>query len=337
MPLLMLTSCHPSARRRGFSLIELSVVIAIVAVTVTLGLEMAASYAGRNAYDTARSNIASADAALREFVRINGRLPCPADPALTPISTRYGIEDCTLAALAAPVGGGVVPGAVPFRTLNVSIESSVDGFGNKLNYYVTKNLMFAGTGKGQFGHADASNPVSDQGLAGIEIRTGRLEEPCTNNCSALTDLRTSASPVPPFSVPYPKLPLPIVALPPHIYVKASIPARVANMLATPPFLGDNGKPVTLGAAYAIFSNGADGRGAYPRNSGTPNTCFVNPSSPISDLQIDSKNCSKFTSPASWNSARQIPQHVLYDSRFSNGTDPANYFDDVLLWRPKEDL
>ena len=75
-------------RDKGFSLVELTIVLVIVAL-LTSGLLLGIS-AQRNAAENvdAQRQLENIREALLGFAMANGRLPCPADPALT-----SGIED----------------------------------------------------------------------------------------------------------------------------------------------------------------------------------------------------------------------------------------------------
>ena len=68
-------------RARGFSLVELSIVLVIVALIGGLFTSMFMGlYDGQRATIT-RNKLAAIDAALVSFAAVNKRLPCPADGA----------------------------------------------------------------------------------------------------------------------------------------------------------------------------------------------------------------------------------------------------------------
>lgn len=188
--------CNKKALQRqrlaAFSLVELSVVLAILAVVATFGLEGAANFINRANAQVSRDNVTLVDEALKNYFRVWGRLPCPASLNLAPSSTSYGLENCSIAVASgtgAFGGGGIIVGAVPFRQLNLPMSISLDGWTNKINYAVTKNLTVAGTGAGQFGKTyTAAAIASTDGIGGIEVRTGILEEPCvTAKCQVVTN------------------------------------------------------------------------------------------------------------------------------------------------------
>lgn len=293
---------HARVRHRlGFSLVELSVVIAIIGVVAAFGLEASAIFVNRSAGNTTKERLVALDEAISRFYSIYGRLPCPAVISQAPTHASYGLEDCTISVWTVDaeytdlIGGGLMSGAVPFRTLNLPRFYAIDGFYNKINYVVTKNLTVAGTGSDTFGYFDGTDAttLSHSGVGGIEIRSGVLEQPCnTSKCQ-------------------------ILALP----TPAAYPATTG----------------TYGAAYVLFSNGADGRGAYSVQGTAQLSCVPSPTSSFSS-RVDTQNCQRGTSAgAHTTSVSGIPKNVFYDNRFNNGLNLVSYFDDYVIWRAKSQL
>ncbi|MES2984158.1 MAG: prepilin-type N-terminal cleavage/methylation domain-containing protein [Pseudomonadota bacterium] len=189
------------AMKRGFSLVELSVVVSIMSVVSVMGLEGAANFINRTSGAVTKDRLAVVDTAIARFFRIYGRLPCPAARTAAPLgSTSYGLEDCSIGTFATGtnyaslIGGGLMSGAVPFRTLNLPMSTSLDGFSSKINYVVTKNMTLAGTTTGRFGFYDGTNAttIAASGVGGIQIRTGVLAQPCnTGSCNTVADPTTT--------------------------------------------------------------------------------------------------------------------------------------------------
>lgn len=269
-----------AASTQGFSLVELSIVVAIISVVATLGLEVAANFVSRTASNVSRERLKIVDEATAAFFRIYGRLPCPANKTLPPENANYGVEDCTIAVITGTtLGGGVMAGAVPFRTINLPSIYGLDGFSSKLNYAVTRNQTSAGTGTTQF--ANSAN------VSGIEVRTGVLEQPCsTSKCQVL------ASPA-----------------------------------------------SNTGAAYFIFSSGADQRGAVSARGVALKNC-ANPVA-ASDPRIDSQNCTYGSTTIKGyllvSGGGSIPNNVFYDNRLNAGLNRSSYYDDIAIWRPRLQL
>lgn len=129
----------------GFTLIELSVVLLIVALVAGSGVVI-----GRSTLESAQTaatynRLNTIETALMAF-RQNGRLPCPADGSLATSNANFGKEaanigTCTGGAPAANFsvsisGSPVVEGVVPVRTLSLPDEFMYDGWGRKITYSV---------------------------------------------------------------------------------------------------------------------------------------------------------------------------------------------------------
>ncbi len=275
---------------RGFSLVELSIVVAILSVVSALGLEAAANFVTRTSTSVSRDRLKVVDDAVARFFKAYGRLPCPAVRSTVPTNTSYGLEDCTISVLPTDgvnytvlYGGGVMVGAVPFRALNLPMSYSIDGFNSKLNYVVTKNLTTAGGSTTQLGaFASSGGTAAQNGIGGIEVRTGVLAQPCnTGKCQVVADPSTST-----------------------------------------------------GAAYFIFSSGADQRGAVSSLGATLNACNVY----SSEKRVDTQNCVFGTnSVRTGMSVSTIGYDVFYDNRYNAGLNLVSYYDDVAVWRAKSQL
>lgn len=106
---------------QGFSLIELGIVLAVIALLAgglisSLGTqrELAAAREAQRQLDNARETILA-------FAMTQGRLPCPARPTLPETAADAGREDCTLS-----------HGVLPWSSLGLSQN---DPWGQRLSYY----------------------------------------------------------------------------------------------------------------------------------------------------------------------------------------------------------
>jgi prepilin-type N-terminal cleavage/methylation domain-containing protein len=289
--------------KRAFSLVELSVVVAIISVVAALGLEAAANFVNRTATSVSRDRLKMVDEAVANFFKVYGRLPCPAILNENPTATTYGQENCAASATAFPagtgagggsnvltgttIGGGLMAGGVPFRNLNLPMMYAVDGFNSKFSYVVTRNLTVAGgnaTTTGRFGSTGGTSATN--GIGGIEIRSGILHATCTGagiNCQ-----------------------------------------KVADPAATPP----------NGAAYIIISHGADQRGARSDRGAQLRTCTIY----ANERRVDTQNCVFGDNAVRTGMfVTTIPYNVFYDNRYNAGLNLTSYFDDVVVWRPKAKL
>src|SRR4051812_36708993 len=85
---------------------------------------------------------------LTGFMIAHGRLPCPADGQYAFNTANFGVEaatpgTCTGGTPSAPLGpdagtGYVVGGVIPTKTIGLSDEYAVDGFGHRFGYVVDK-------------------------------------------------------------------------------------------------------------------------------------------------------------------------------------------------------
>ena len=123
----------PPHHNNGFSLVELAIVLVIVAL-LTSGLLLGIS-AQRNAAENtdARRQLENIHEALLGFAMANGRLPCPADPALTSANATVGTED----RLNANSACNRIYGVVPWVTLGLP---ETDPWGRRFTYFANASF-----------------------------------------------------------------------------------------------------------------------------------------------------------------------------------------------------
>lgn len=155
--------------KAGFSLLELAIFMGIVGIMAATTLQTYQTYANSKAIQTTKGHLAEINAALINFLaKNNNRLPCPADPSDPPNDPDSGMEISTCAADAVegaigsctPSGycaspgrdadGNFVPdlalsGYVPYITLGLPLQSSLDGWGRKIKYVVSAKLTKSAT------------------------------------------------------------------------------------------------------------------------------------------------------------------------------------------------
>jgi prepilin-type N-terminal cleavage/methylation domain-containing protein len=138
-------------RCRGFTLVELAVVVAIVALLLGSLMYTLSAQTDQRGLDETRRRLDHARELLLNFAAVNGRLPCPARSIATaaPV-TQAGDEvrdasgACTGDAVTDYYGGasgGVALGLLPARTLGLqpvdAAGFAVDAWGNRIRYAVS--------------------------------------------------------------------------------------------------------------------------------------------------------------------------------------------------------
>ncbi len=132
----------PSVKRSGFTLLELSIVLIIIAMVTGMGL-----FAGMGAIEAAKktqteNKMAAIQTALMEYRNRYNRVPCPGDFLLPQSDVSYGLEAanagvCTGGTPAANFSSApMVEGNVPVRTLGLPNEYMYDGWGRQFAYWV---------------------------------------------------------------------------------------------------------------------------------------------------------------------------------------------------------
>ncbi len=151
-------------RSKGFSLVELAVALAIIALLIAGALiPLSTQMDVRTVADTRRS-MESIREAIIGFAQANGRLPCPADGTIpaggADASGRpAGAEQLTPATLPPPSTAACTNsfGVVPWTTLGVP---ETDGWGRRFSYWVSP-IFADGIGLGTFNNnfPVAQNPL----------------------------------------------------------------------------------------------------------------------------------------------------------------------------------
>jgi len=150
--------------RRGFTLVEILIVIVIFGLIMTMAGLLLRSVAVSQKRSVATTRLAGVEAALVQFVMQKRRLPCPADG--TDTSATAGVEQRLPSGNCQP--NTQIRGIVPWKTLGISSVDATDGWDRYLTYRVEGSLVKddgmnlsmcdpAGTGAA-FGGNNACNP-----------------------------------------------------------------------------------------------------------------------------------------------------------------------------------
>ncbi len=132
---------------KGFTLIEMAMVLVIVGVALGSGLMVFNQYTILSKIDETKARLAEVLEAIDDYVDKYGMLPCPADPTLTFSNASFGVANCSYAGAlkSADVSNKVVIGMLPTSTLNIYPSLALDSYGNRISYIVRED---ATTGSG---------------------------------------------------------------------------------------------------------------------------------------------------------------------------------------------
>ena len=144
-------------RSRGFSLVELAVALAIIALLLAGAMiPLSTQMDVRNVADSRRT-MESIRESIVGFAQANGRLPCPADGTLAAGTANAGTEQ--LNGLSPNTTCTNAFGVVPWATLGVP---ETDGWGRRFSYWVSQNFADGIGFTGTHGCAPAPIPLPTQ-------------------------------------------------------------------------------------------------------------------------------------------------------------------------------
>jgi len=136
----------PGRPSRGFTLIEIAVVIVVLSLLLAMIAGIATAMVGQQRREATRQRLAGVETALALYVSQNRRLPCPADGRFASSNANAGLER-PIGGVACQVVTGTANsqthGVVPWRTLGLTETDVTDGWGNRLTYRVAPELVLA--------------------------------------------------------------------------------------------------------------------------------------------------------------------------------------------------
>jgi len=153
--------------RRGFTLVEILVVVVILGLVMAMGAALLRSVSVTQKRSITAARLANIDAALVQFAMQQRRLPCPADGSL---SASVGGDELRL-----PSGvctGNQVRGVVPWKTLGLSASDATDGWTRRITYRVDKDMS-----KDDALNLSSCDPAGTGGLG----PTGACNAACTSS------------------------------------------------------------------------------------------------------------------------------------------------------------
>lgn len=140
----------PARTQRGFTLLELSIVLAIIGVILSGALAIVIGSLQATQYNKTVERMDAIEKALLSYAIASNRIPCPSDLTLTTASAVYGLEagasaggtatgECVTGMTPAAnfkAASGTEEGGVPTRALQLPDDTMYDGWGRKFRYAV---------------------------------------------------------------------------------------------------------------------------------------------------------------------------------------------------------
>ncbi len=130
------------SHNKGFSLIEMSVVLVIISTILGSMMVLTNKSQDRAKYDATIIKIKAIDESLQKYAIKAGVIPCPAPRSAAVNSASFAVAtDCNIAAVAGTTQAGQVRiGAVPTRTLGLPDDYAYDEWGMRITYAINVNL-----------------------------------------------------------------------------------------------------------------------------------------------------------------------------------------------------
>jgi prepilin-type N-terminal cleavage/methylation domain-containing protein len=135
---MKINACKPHISQAGFTLVEISIVLAIVALLLGGLLPAISGQIERQHVSETRKQLDEIKEALIGYAIVNGRLPCPADGSIATGQSSAGVESTTGtgSTMTCTSTGGVLP----WTTLGIS---ETDAWGRRFTYRVDTNFADA--------------------------------------------------------------------------------------------------------------------------------------------------------------------------------------------------
>jgi len=152
-----------SHREAGFNLIEVSLVLAIMGVLVTMTTTGSVAYMDVKRSDSTKVKLDTIEEAITRYAAAAKRLPCPADGTLSATNTSSGLENRSSGGTCL---GTQKVGVVPWVTLGLPKEAVLDTWGRYITMRVDEDLVKDNV---LASVTDLQGTVKDKGLYVSEI------------------------------------------------------------------------------------------------------------------------------------------------------------------------
>jgi prepilin-type N-terminal cleavage/methylation domain-containing protein len=217
---------------KGFTLIEIAIVLVIVTLLAAIVAPLAIGQAEASRRATTKARMDNVDKALILFVQRNQRLPCPADGSLDNTSALNGVENRN--PLTGDCNGNQQTGVVPSRSLGLGDEDVTDGrnlrFTFRIGQYLARNNSLNMT---------MCDPIGTFSATGSVVGPGAFRV-CANTCTSITPATCTSV----------------------VNFLGQFGLTVADNVTGAKITDADSAGATTGAAYALISHGNNQGGAY---------------------------------------------------------------------------
>lgn len=189
-----------SPRNRGFTLVEIAVVIVILALLLAMLLGISSTMLAQQRREATRARLIAVETAIALYVSQYKRLPCPADGSMAPTNSEAGKEQssgtgtlrvCNLGGVANSQTNGVLP----WRSLGLTEADITDGWGTRLTYRAAPEFVWDGSM-----NMTACDPAGGVDVSPPDVTYGYCNPLCVNppppsfnpaNCTSSYNVSTS--------------------------------------------------------------------------------------------------------------------------------------------------
>lgn len=277
----------------GFTLIEMAFVILIMGLIVGSVFSFYTPQLEQKRQQLTIDRENKIARALSDFAQAQNRLPCPAAPEDVPVgNARVACASNTLR-----------NGIVPFRTLGLTQDDIMDGFGNPITYSITEAVSQVPTGNAhdlcRTDNIWVMTIVTPPSTANINPNKARF---CCSQVNAATEMRVfqDSSKTTPVSV--------VQTTFDGTFAAVDAPSPVP----TPANIADD----TLAYfSYVLVSHGKNGDGSYTIGAAARKPLNISNTSEAENADDD-------------NEFVVLPRNTV---------EGADFFDDIVLWRTQAGL
>lgn len=121
-------------RQKGYSLVEMSIALSIIALLLTGGLAIVSKTSNAKRMKITAEHIAEIESAIAAYEAINLYLPCPAVKDALETTSSFGVSTPYDSPTHSCTTVSNNTGAVPVRTLNIPDNLAYDGWGRRITY-----------------------------------------------------------------------------------------------------------------------------------------------------------------------------------------------------------